>query len=85
MSNLKILLAVLALTAVPVANVAAQQVIMMPLLSQEVAMVNVTGDSNFCKPGIYVSKKVSQGRIPTSPTQPPAPSTSGHQPASIYY
>jgi len=48
-------------------------------------MVNVTGDSNFCKPGSYVSKKVSQGRIPTSPTQPPAPSTSGHQPASIYY
>ncbi|NMC22905.1 MAG: hypothetical protein GYA32_04010 [Serratia sp.] len=85
MSNLKILLAVLALTAVPVANVAAQQVIMMPLLSQEVAMVNVTGDSNFCKPGTYVSKKVSQGRIPTYPTQPPAPSTSGHQPASIYY
>ena len=85
MSNFKILLAVLALTAVPVANVAAQQVIMMPLLSQEVAMVNVTGDSNFCKPGSYVSKKVLQGRIPTSPTQPPAPSTSGHQPASIYY
>lgn len=85
MSNLKILLAVLALTAVPVANVAAQQVIMMPLLSQEVAMVNVTGDSNFCNPGNAVSKKVSQGRIPTSPTQPPAPSTSGRQPTSIYY
>ena len=60
MSNLKILLAVMALTAVPVANVAAQQVIMMPLLSQEVAMVNVTGDSNYCKPGTYVSKKTSQ-------------------------
>ena len=85
MSNLKILLAVMAITTNKETNVAAQQVIMMPLLSQEVAMVNVTGDSNYCKPGTYVSKKVSQGRIPTSPTQPPAPSTSGHQPASIYY
>jgi len=85
MSNFKIHLAVLALTAVPVANVAAQQVIMMPLQSQEVAMVNVTGDSNFCNPATCANKKVEQGRIPTSPTQPPAPSTSGHQPPSIYY
>lgn len=85
MSNLKILLAVLALTAVPVANVAAQQVIMMPALSQEVRMVNVTGDSNFCNPATCANKKVAQGRISTSPTQPPAPSTSGHQPASVYY
>lgn len=85
MSNFKILLAVLALTAVPVANVAAQQVIMMPLQSQEVRMVNVTGDSNFCNPATCTNKKIEQGRIPTSPTQPPAPATTGHQPASIYY
>ncbi|MFD3249225.1 hypothetical protein [Rahnella aquatilis] len=85
MSNFKILLAVLALTAVPVANVAAQQVIMMPLQSQEVRMVNVTGDSNFCNPATCTNKKIEQGRIPTSPTQPPAPTTTGHQPASIYY
>ncbi|AEX52902.1 hypothetical protein GRAQ_02122 [Rahnella aquatilis CIP 78.65 = ATCC 33071] len=85
MSNFKILLAVLALTAVPVANVAAQQVIMMPLQSPEVRMVNVTGDSNFCNPATCTNKKIEQGRIPTSPTQPPAPTTTGHQPASIYY
>ncbi|MBU9828140.1 hypothetical protein FS594_16590 [Rahnella aquatilis] len=85
MSNFKILLAVLALTAVPVANVAAQQVIMMPLQSQEVRMVNVTGDSNFCNPGTCTNKKIEQGRIPTSPTQPPAPSIPSHRPASIYY
>ncbi|WP_208951635.1 hypothetical protein [Rahnella sp. ChDrAdgB13] len=85
MSNFKILLAVLALTAAPVANVAAQQVIMMPVQSQEVAMVNVTGDSNFCNPATCTNKKVAQSRISTSPSQPPAPMTSGHKPASIYY
>lgn len=64
MSNFKILLAVLALTAVPVANVAAQQVIMMPVQSQEVAMVNVTGDSNFCNPATCTNKKSRRAESP---------------------
>jgi len=84
MSNLKIILAVMALTAVPVANVAAQQVIMMPTQSQEVAMVNVTGDSSFCHPGRFVNGKSSQQRIPTSPTMPPAPAGSANHPP-VYY
>jgi len=84
MSNLKIILAVMALTAVPVANVAAQQVIMMPTQSQEVAMVNVSGDSSFCHPGRFVNGKSSQQRIPTSPTMPPAPAGSANHPP-VYY
>lgn len=84
MRNLKILLAVMALTAVPVTHVAAQQVIMMPTQSQEVAMVNVTGDSNFCQPGRYMNGKSAQQRIPTSPTMPPAPAGSANHPP-VYY
>lgn len=84
MHNLKILLAVLALTAVPVAHVAAQQVIMMPTQSQEVAMVNVTGDSNFCHSGRFANGKSSQQPIPTSPTMPPTPASSVNHPP-VYY
>jgi hypothetical protein len=84
MRNLKLILAVMALTALPVTQVAAQQVIMMPVQSQEVAMVNVTGDSNLCSPHAALDRKPLQPHIPSSPTMPPAPATAHNPPSAIY-
>ena len=86
MRNIKLILAVMALAAVPVANVAAQQTIMMPIQTQEVAMVNVTGDSNVVQPphGTLNRKPVHPG-ISSSPTIPPAPSASHDSPSAIYF
>lgn len=86
MRNFKLILAVMALTAVPVANVAAQQVTMMPIQSQEVALINVTGDSNVVQPphGTLNRKPVQPG-ISSSPTIPPAPNAVRNAPSAIYY
>ncbi|MEG3134510.1 hypothetical protein SC206_13145 [Rouxiella sp. T17] len=86
MRNIKLILAVMALTAVPVANVAAQQTIMMPVQTQEVAMVNVTGDSNVVQPprGTLNRKPVRPG-ISSSPTIPPSPAAQTNAPSAIYY
>ncbi|KAB7897827.1 hypothetical protein GA565_18580 [Rouxiella sp. S1S-2] len=86
MRNFKLILAVMALTAVPVANVAAQQVIMMPIQSQEIAMVNVTGDSNVIQPPHgTLNRKPVQAGISSSPTIPPAPNADRNSPSAIYY
>ncbi len=86
MRNIKLILAVLALTAAPVANVAAQQTYMMPAQTQEIAMVNVTGDSNVVQPphGTLNRKPVQPG-ISSSPTIPPAPNAARNAPSAIYY
>lgn len=86
MRNIKLILAVLALTAAPVANVAAQQIDMMPAQTQEISMVNVTGDSNVVQPpqGTLNRKPVQPG-ISSSPTMPPAPNAVRNAPSAIYY
>ncbi|WAS99775.1 hypothetical protein [Rouxiella chamberiensis] len=86
MRNIKLILAVMALTAVPVTQVAAQQTFLMPIQTQEVAMVNVTGDSNVVQPprGTLNRKPVRPGNT-RSPTIPPAPSASNNAPSAIYY
>ncbi|EIC83774.1 hypothetical protein [Serratia sp. M24T3] len=86
MRNIKLVLAVLALTAVPVANVAAQQTYMMPAQTQEIAMVNVTGDSNVVQPPQgTLNRKPLQPGITSSPTIPPAPNAARNAPSAIYY
>jgi hypothetical protein len=86
MRNIKLILAVLALTAAPVANVAAQQIYMMPVQTQEITLVNVTGDSNVVQPpqGTLNRKPVHPG-ISSSPTMPPAPNAARNAPSAIYY
>jgi len=86
MRNIKLILAVMALAVVPVANVSAQNTIMMPVQTQQVAMVNVTGDSNVVQPPHgTLNRKPAQPGISSSPTIPPAPVASHNSPSAIYY